>query len=86
MEEHELERPLDEKLMLLQEEETPLQLEVGMLLEQQGNNCEDDRLLQDELLVFELCEKEEDDKLHDFLLDELEEQLKLDDMLLKIEL
>jgi len=86
LEEHELERPLDEKLMLLQEEETPLQLEVGMLLEQQGNNCEDDRLLQDELLVFELCEKEEDDKLHDFLLDELEEQLKLDDMLLKIEL
>lgn len=72
--------------MQLQLEETPLQLEVGQLLEQQGVNFEDEGLLHDELYDLELFDKEIDERLHDFWLDELETQLKLDEMQLRLEL
>jgi len=84
--------------MQLQLEETSLQDEVGELLEQQGVNFEDDGLLHDELYDLELFDKEKDERLHDFLLDELETQLhdflldeletqlKLDEMQLGLEL
>jgi len=72
--------------MQLQLEETSLQDEVGELLEQQGVNFEDDGLLHDELYDLELFDEEKEERLHDFLLDELETQLKLDEMQLRLEL
>ena len=72
--------------MQLQLEEKSLQLDIGELLEQQGVTFEDDGLLHDELHDFELFDKEIDERLHDFLLDELETQLKLDEMQFRLEL
>jgi len=72
--------------MQLQLEERSLQLDIGELLEQQGVTFEDDGLLHDELYDLELFDEEKDERLHDFLLDELETQLKLDEMQLRLEL
>lgn len=47
---------------------------------------EEDTLLHEEQLDIELCDKEVDDKLLDFWLDELNAQLKLVEMQLRLEL
>ena len=59
---------------------------MGILLEHDGIMLEEDTLLHEEQLDIELCDKEVDDKLLDFWLDELNAQLKLVEMQLRLEL
>lgn len=81
-----LEKWLDEVLELQQLLEISLQHEVVILLELQGWMFEEDEQLQDELLDLELFDGEADERLHDFWLDEINAQLILVEIQLKLEL
>ena len=76
---------LDEQLKLMQLLEIQLYLDDGKLLEQHGLIFEEGEQLQDELLDAELFDGEEDEKLHEFLLDELHSLLMLVEIQLKLE-
>ena len=85
LEEKLLDSLLDEQLKLLQLLEIQLRLEDGKLLEQHGLICEQGEQLQDELLDTELFDGEEDEKLHECILDELHSLLLLVEIQLKLE-